>query len=150
RARPRSMARPRLVAAGGGDGAGSARPPRAPRPGVRAVARASAPADSSGHAQGLQPPHDRPTPPGTPGADRALRSIAPRLRGGARGRSDRIVSLLHDPRVRRLLSAHLLCEVPTAGPRFALTFDDGPSPRNTPALLDALERHRARATFFVM
>src|SRR5262249_45102434 len=33
---------------------------------------------------------------------------------------------------------------------FALTFDDGPSPRNTPALLDALERHRARATFFVM
>jgi peptidoglycan/xylan/chitin deacetylase (PgdA/CDA1 family) len=60
------------------------------------------------------------------------------------------VSLLHAGRVRRLLAGHLLCEVPEAGPRFALTFDDGPSPRSTPALLDVLERHQARATFFVM
>jgi peptidoglycan/xylan/chitin deacetylase (PgdA/CDA1 family) len=60
------------------------------------------------------------------------------------------VSLLHHPRVRRLLSAYLLCEVPHAGPRFALTFDDGPSPRNTAALLDVLERHGARATFFLL
>lgn len=60
------------------------------------------------------------------------------------------MSLLHVPRVRRMLSPHLLCEVPAAGPRFALTFDDGPSPRNTPAILETLERHRARATFFVM
>jgi peptidoglycan/xylan/chitin deacetylase (PgdA/CDA1 family) len=60
------------------------------------------------------------------------------------------VSLLHVARVRRILSAHLLCEVPGAGPRFALTFDDGPSARNTPALLDVLEKHRARATFFLM
>lgn len=60
------------------------------------------------------------------------------------------MSLLHRARVRRWLSAHLLCEVPQAGPRFALTFDDGPSPRNTPALLDVLARHGAQATFFVM
>jgi peptidoglycan-N-acetylglucosamine deacetylase len=60
------------------------------------------------------------------------------------------VSLLHDPRVRGMLSSFLLCEAPGAGPRFALTFDDGPSPRNTPALLDVLARHGARATFFVM
>lgn len=60
------------------------------------------------------------------------------------------MSLLHDGGVRRLLSRHLLCEVPDAGPRFALTFDDGPSPRNTPGLLEVLERHGARATFFVM
>lgn len=30
----------------------------------------------------------------------------------------------------------------------ALTFDDGPDPRTTPRVLDLLDRHRARATFF--
>lgn len=60
------------------------------------------------------------------------------------------MSLLHDPRVKRRLADYLLCEVPAAGPRFALTFDDGPSARNTGRLLDVLERHRARATFFML
>ncbi len=32
----------------------------------------------------------------------------------------------------------------------ALTFDDGPDPRWTPAILDVLRRHRAQATFFVV
>ena len=32
----------------------------------------------------------------------------------------------------------------------ALTFDDGPNPAVTPGLLDLLERHGARATFFLM
>jgi peptidoglycan/xylan/chitin deacetylase (PgdA/CDA1 family) len=32
----------------------------------------------------------------------------------------------------------------------ALTFDDGPNPAATPALLDLLDRFRARASFFVM
>jgi peptidoglycan-N-acetylglucosamine deacetylase len=32
----------------------------------------------------------------------------------------------------------------------ALTYDDGPSPRNTPALLDALAKHNVRATFFLI
>ena len=32
----------------------------------------------------------------------------------------------------------------------ALTFDDGPNPSATPALLDLLERNGARATFFLM
>ena len=32
----------------------------------------------------------------------------------------------------------------------ALTYDDGPSPRNTPALLDVLAEHGARATFFLI
>jgi peptidoglycan/xylan/chitin deacetylase (PgdA/CDA1 family) len=32
----------------------------------------------------------------------------------------------------------------------ALTFDDGPNPALTPQLLDALERHGARATFFLV
>ena len=32
----------------------------------------------------------------------------------------------------------------------ALTFDDGPSPHNTPAVLDLLGKHGAKATFFVV
>ena len=36
------------------------------------------------------------------------------------------------------------------GSTLALTFDDGPNPAVTPGLLDLLERHGARATFFVM
>ena len=33
-------------------------------------------------------------------------------------------------------------------PRVALTFDDGPDPASTPALLEALAKHGIRATFF--
>ncbi len=36
-----------------------------------------------------------------------------------------------------------------AGPRLALTFDDGPS-ESTPEILDVLAEHRARATFFLL
>ena len=60
------------------------------------------------------------------------------------------MTLLHRPAVQRWLGGHLLCRVAGAGPRFALTFDDGPSPRNTPRLLDVLARHGARATFFLI
>jgi peptidoglycan-N-acetylglucosamine deacetylase len=38
----------------------------------------------------------------------------------------------------------------SAKPCMALTFDDGPDPRVTPAILDTLQRHQARATFFVI
>lgn len=31
-----------------------------------------------------------------------------------------------------------------------LTFDDGPHPTNTPALLDLLGQYQAKATFFVV
>ena len=34
--------------------------------------------------------------------------------------------------------------------KIALTFDDGPDPRFTPALLDVLKKYNAKATFFVM
>lgn len=44
----------------------------------------------------------------------------------------------------------MMCRVEEAGPRFALTFDDGPSPRNTPRVLDVLARHGAHATFFAI
>ena len=35
-------------------------------------------------------------------------------------------------------------------PGVALTFDDGPHPEGTPAMLELLARHEARATFFVV
>lgn len=38
----------------------------------------------------------------------------------------------------------------TDRPQLALTFDDGPDPEITPAVLDLLAEHQARATFFVI
>jgi peptidoglycan/xylan/chitin deacetylase (PgdA/CDA1 family) len=38
----------------------------------------------------------------------------------------------------------------TSAPLVALTFDDGPSAEYTPLLLEVLEKHRARATFFML
>ncbi|MHB8418422.1 MAG: polysaccharide deacetylase family protein [Myxococcales bacterium] len=46
--------------------------------------------------------------------------------------------------------ARPLLGVRTPWPELALTFDDGPNPEQTPALLDALEAHGHRATFFVV
>lgn len=40
--------------------------------------------------------------------------------------------------------------VHTEEPWVALTFDDGPDPATTPALLNVLARHRTRATFFLI
>ncbi len=40
--------------------------------------------------------------------------------------------------------------ISTSEPLIALTFDDGPDPRTTPALLAVLEKYRARATFFMV
>ena len=39
---------------------------------------------------------------------------------------------------------------PTAPPTIYLTFDDGPNPAATPALLDTLARHDIKATFFII
>jgi peptidoglycan-N-acetylglucosamine deacetylase len=47
----------------------------------------------------------------------------------------------------RLLGPNL-ASLPSAEPAVALTFDDGPDPEVTPRVLDILERHRAKATFF--
>lgn len=43
-----------------------------------------------------------------------------------------------------------IVRVATAEPAIALTFDDGPHPEDTPAVLDLLERHGARGTFFLV
>jgi len=49
-----------------------------------------------------------------------------------------------------ILRGRVLFAVRTRSPRFALTVDDGPDPATTPALLDVLARHGARATFFLL
>jgi peptidoglycan-N-acetylglucosamine deacetylase len=43
-----------------------------------------------------------------------------------------------------------LVRVATDEPAIALTFDDGPDPEETPRVLDVLEAHGARATFFMV
>jgi peptidoglycan-N-acetylglucosamine deacetylase len=40
--------------------------------------------------------------------------------------------------------------IPQTQRQLALTFDDGPDPITTPIILDALKKHNAKATFFVL
>jgi len=56
-------------------------------------------------------------------------------------------------KVLRLLRTPLLgtiTHVKTSLPVAALTFDDGPDPISTPRVLDVLQHHGAKATFFVL
>jgi peptidoglycan-N-acetylglucosamine deacetylase len=48
------------------------------------------------------------------------------------------------------LYGRTICRVPEAGQAIALTYDDGPNPRETPRLMEVLERHGARATFLLI
>lgn len=52
------------------------------------------------------------------------------------------------PRLGMYAAVH--CEARGTARAIALTFDDGPDPRTTPAVLDILERYEAVATFFVV
>lgn len=47
-------------------------------------------------------------------------------------------------------SPDVLFRIPTTEPAVALTIDDGPDPETTPEILALLERHDARATFFLI
>ena len=53
----------------------------------------------------------------------------------------------HAPRLARRLRLPLRLEHDRG---VAVTFDDGPHPEGTPAVLETLARHRARATFFLV
>lgn len=61
-----------------------------------------------------------------------------------------MLNLLHSQRIFAYVSQHLVCRVPLHERRIALTFDDGPNPAVTPRLLDLLDAHGARATFFLI
>jgi len=60
------------------------------------------------------------------------------------------MSLLDNDKFREYLGQRILCEVETRERVVALTFDDGPNPEHTPALLEMLERKGIHATFFVV
>jgi peptidoglycan-N-acetylglucosamine deacetylase len=53
-------------------------------------------------------------------------------------------------RVAAHLLPEVLFEVPTTERAVALSLDDGPDPATTGPVLDALDRHDARATFFLL
>jgi peptidoglycan/xylan/chitin deacetylase (PgdA/CDA1 family) len=65
--------------------------------------------------------------------------------GWAARRQPRALARALARRSRRMLFA-----APTSRPAVALTYDDGPDPALTPALLAVLRRHGARATFFLL
>jgi peptidoglycan-N-acetylglucosamine deacetylase len=48
------------------------------------------------------------------------------------------------------LTPNVVYRVRTARPLVALSFDDGPHPSFTPQVLDILQRHEAKATFFLI
>lgn len=45
---------------------------------------------------------------------------------------------------------HFTPFVPKNAKKLYITFDDGPSPKNTPLILDILKKHNAKATFFML
>ncbi len=51
---------------------------------------------------------------------------------------------------RNFLRDKFLISIATGERRVALTFDDGPNPRNTPRLLDLLDRKKISASFFLV
>jgi peptidoglycan/xylan/chitin deacetylase (PgdA/CDA1 family) len=69
---------------------------------------------------------------------------------------DRLTSASAGPRLTNSAGARAIVQpdgverVDTSAPVVALSFDDGPDPRYTPTVLDVLEQHRLRATFFLV
>jgi peptidoglycan-N-acetylglucosamine deacetylase len=61
-----------------------------------------------------------------------------------------VVTHLVAPVNRAAAAALMLPRTLPTAPGVALTFDDGPHPEGTPAILELLARHRATATFFVV
>ena len=59
-------------------------------------------------------------------------------------------SLSKDLLQQAVFPGRFLWRLPKAGGAVALTFDDGPHPEHTPAMLDMLARAGVRATFFVV
>ncbi len=95
---------------------------------------------------GVAPPE--PSPKAPPARDEARgeapAAAPPPLLGRARGLARRAAHRALRPVAGSILSVRL------AEKRMALTFDDGPDPETTPAVLDALARHGMRATFFLV
>jgi peptidoglycan/xylan/chitin deacetylase (PgdA/CDA1 family) len=57
---------------------------------------------------------------------------------------------MRTPRLFGTLFPQWLWRLPDGKRQIALTFDDGPDPATTPALLDVLKSLEVRATFFLV
>ncbi|MFC8293896.1 polysaccharide deacetylase family protein [Streptomyces sp. NPDC057241] len=116
--------------------------------GVFAADRLAAPDRATGaaprHAPGPGTAQGAAGPAAGPGAETArLNPNAYRLRPMTAYAPPTYRRALPPVRQRPFLS------VAGAGRSMVLTFDDGPDPRHTPAILDTLRRHDCRAMFFV-
>lgn len=61
------------------------------------------------------------------------------------------LSIIHRaPRLLKPISSHLVWDIEPSGNDIFLTFDDGPHPQITPWVLNELEKHKAKATFFLV
>ena len=61
------------------------------------------------------------------------------------------MSIIHSaPRLLKPISSHLVWDIEPNGNDIFLTFDDGPHPQITPWVLKELEKHKAKATFFLV
>ena len=60
------------------------------------------------------------------------------------------MNLIHSEKFADWARGHMVCRADGVDDRFALTFDDGPSPTATPRVLDLLAGAGARATFFTL
>ena len=60
------------------------------------------------------------------------------------------MNLIHSEKFASWARGHMVCRREGVADRFALTFDDGPSPTATPRVLDRLAGAGARATFFTL
>jgi cellulose synthase/poly-beta-1,6-N-acetylglucosamine synthase-like glycosyltransferase/peptidoglycan/xylan/chitin deacetylase (PgdA/CDA1 family)/spore germination protein YaaH len=77
--------------------------------------------------------------------------LAARPRNGRRAlRVDRTSKLVVDERITAYPTPFIVERTGAVRGKVALTFDDGPDDRWTPALLDTLKRYDVRATFFVI
>ncbi|MEV7506514.1 polysaccharide deacetylase family protein [Streptomyces sp. JL4002] len=95
--------------------------------------------------------------PGTPGAPGPAAGAPGSLAGRIPEKSYRLRPMtaegpLRPPAVRPAVRTRPILELPadaSTASSMVLTFDDGPDPRYTPAILDTLSRYGVRAMFFV-
>jgi peptidoglycan/xylan/chitin deacetylase (PgdA/CDA1 family) len=85
-------------------------------------------------------------PNGPSRSPRTARTLATLAGGSAIGYLLPALSY-HSPALRVALGVQTRTR---SGRGYALTFDDGPHPQGTPAVLELLERHRVHATFFLV
>jgi peptidoglycan/xylan/chitin deacetylase (PgdA/CDA1 family) len=75
-------------------------------------------------------------------ASKALMALAPTAAAG--------FAYYHAQMPTSQLYGPTICRAPEAGKRIAITFDDGPNPAYTEKMMQTLERHGARGTFFLV